>query len=150
MIPRTYLGQDGGAGIYELDRGHQDAGAAYEILAESRPLAAAGPDADCLIDRLYVALTFNMCVTLRVTPIVDEVDQESFDITCAVAPGERRRSRVFERELTVERNGYRTGLRGTWFSVRIESIGGLGAGDLILDAVSAHFHVEQPTKERMP
>jgi hypothetical protein len=148
VIPRAFLGERDGPGIYELDRGHSDDGAAIEVRAESRPLGPAGPDGDCSFDRLYLMVTWSMAATLRVTPLLDEEPLPWFDLE--LTGGAARKTAIFERELAMEKDGYMAALRGTWFAVRIETVGSLGAGDLILDGAQLDFTILEPSKTRVP
>lgn len=154
MIPRAYVGSASDGKIFLLDEGHQDDGQAVDILAQSNPLAPGGADGDCTFDRVFITLTWSMNATLRFTPLVDEVEKtdSTFDIVLTSTPTEARKSKVFERTLRepFKRAGvekYKKALRGTWFSMKIETIGGIGAGDLILDEILLEHEIVNATKE---
>jgi hypothetical protein len=154
MIPRAFIGSASGGGIYALNQGHKDGGADVNLRAVSNPIAPAGVDWDHSFNRVWITVTWSMSVTLLVTPIVDNVElaDAAFSIVLAAGPTDQRRSQVFERPLYIpfKRAGltkYRRILRGTWFALRVESDGGLGSGDVILDSVELDFDPLAPTKE---
>jgi hypothetical protein len=154
MIPRAFIGSDADGKIYALNQGHMDDATGVDFLAESNPVAPGGTEMDCIFNRLYVTLTWSMPVTVRCTPVVDGVaiTASQFDIVLAALPTSERQSKVYDRALYQPhvRGGvakYRKALRGTWFAIRVQSINGIGPGDIIVDEVNLDYDVESPSKE---
>ncbi len=150
MIPMAFGA--GGNRILRLDTGHQDAGEPLNASITTGELAPAGASADCTFERLYLTLTHTAACELLVTPILDGVAlPETHSIE--LQPEMERRSRVFDLPLSrvLEVGGveaYRYALRGTWIAFRLETVGGIGEGDLIFDSLDVRFTVETPSKER--
>lgn len=153
MQPIAYVGSAEGGGIYALDEGYSDHLQDIHAVAQASPLAPGGSDADCGFDRLFIVLTWSMPATVRCTPIVDKVDIAAavFDIELPAVAAGTRRSHVFERMLRMPFlvdgvESYRHAPRGTWFALRMETVGGLADGDLIFDEVVLEYDVLSPTK----
>jgi len=151
MDPILVLGRRSGNALLQVDEGYTDDGEDIEVLAESVPVAPAGVMRDALFDSLYFTVTWTMGVTLRITPILDgeEITDEASDLELTErfeSDGDEmpRRSRTYVKRLNRDlfdgetRIG-RVGMRGTWFGVKIESVGGIGRGALLVDAVSLEF-----------
>lgn len=154
MRPRAFIGSAEDGAIYAMDEGSADGASAYNARGQTNPIAPSGADMDSSFDRVYVTLTWSMDATVRCTPIVDGtlVTAAQFDITLTGSPLGERQSRVFERALFkpfmqdgVEQ--YREGLRGTWFALRLETVGGVADGELIFDEVTLEYTPGSPTKE---
>ena len=129
-IPSAFVGSAENGAIFVLNTGNSDAGENIPVRVQSNPLAPAGPSADCTFDRLFLTFTWSIGVVLKVTPIVDgeALEDASYQITLDRPDTRQRRSRVFERIL--RRVAYRGNIesfkyvpRGTWFAVRIETVG---------------------------
>lgn len=153
MIPRAFVGSGEGGGIYLVDEGVDDAGTAIALRAESNAIAPEGVGLDYIFDRVWFTITHAMAVTLRVTPVVDGValGDASFDIVLGEQATET--VRVFERAirrpfLRNEVEVYRFAPRGTWLSLRVESVGALGTGRLFFDEIELKYDIATPTKER--
>ena len=147
-IPRALIGSATDGRIMLLSEGHEDIGAPVDIRATTNPLAPAGAAMDCSFDRVYVTTTRTARVHLRCTPIVDgeHVTTGAFDIELPQAV--RRQSHTHEQVLTKqsEHGDYKEGLRGRWFQLEIDSVGGVFAGDLILDEVAVEWEPLSPTR----
>lgn len=141
------------SGLLQSDVGFQDDGTNYALLAESVPVAPAGPNGEAVFPTVTLSLWHTMAVTLRITPIVDGVDQPFKDVPLS-AKGSLTRE-TFDIDLYqvhspggVERT--RVNPRGTWFSVRIQSrVGGSSAiatGDLELEHLAVEWEAQRPIR----
>lgn len=134
MNPRAFLGV--GGSLYKSDDGYQDGATAIDILAESQELFVAGVGGEAMFNAVYLAVRHDMTCTLRLTPILDGTELAPIDV--ALTSSGSRVLHVFEIALAAsyERGGsqvFTTGLRGEWFALRIETFGGIAAGDLIIE-----------------
>ena len=150
MIPAAFLGSATSGDIYATDTGTSDAGEPIGIRIQSNPFAPAGATMDCTFERVYLTLTWSMDAVLLITPILDGVplDRDSWTLALARPATGRRKYQVFERVMRRTKQStipYKYALRGTWFALRIETVGQLGEGDLILDQVALEFEPLQPT-----
>ena len=145
--PRLLLGSARNGRILLVGETHQDAGQPVDIRATTNPLAPAGANRDCSFDRVYVTITRSAQVHLRCTPIIDfeHITGGMFDIELPRPP--LRRSTVTERVLRrlSPFGPYLEGLRGRWFQLEIESVGGIFEGELILDQVDLEWEALSPT-----
>jgi hypothetical protein len=162
------LGQAGatatpGALIWELADGADDGGSDYDVFAISNPLSPGNGTRVSVFRTAIVTLTWTMAVTLRFTPLVDE-DEETIariggsvqtlpiEITLA-APTGGRVTRSFRIPLLrlilgpADEELSRNAVVGTRLRLQIESVGGLGLGDLIFDGVAIE-HDESPDQKR--
>ena len=160
MITHAYL-----AASDQLHRvgGQGDGGSSVHLLAESRPVAPAGPDLDCEFDRLFLTLSWKgpwvQAQLVSVTPIVDDfaLSDAAFSIDLSREPGTSLAhgwsTKVWEQVLRRQTQvdgmpPFRYVCRGTWFAVRIECDVPPTAR-LSLDSVALEFGPLQPTtKER--
>lgn len=155
MSARTavFLGQGNapaGAAILQVGTGVTDRGVAYELFAETARVAPGGTGGEAIFTRLYVALTWSVGVTVRVTPIVDGVAEPActVDLVLPTPSDGRRQTDVKEIGLVrhlLGRDGVTpvvaVALRGTWFAVRLETVGAIAAGDLIGEGVDVEAEV---------
>lgn len=156
---------DDGARLWRLASGSDDDGTAFDISALSnwiRPFSGQStgysslPASDAVFYDAYVTITWSMAVVLRFTPILDESpDSELFtpamplggslvilepELTLA-PPDDGRTTQTFRIPLmrkVLDAAGVEQGrnyLVGTRLRFGVTSVGGLGAGDLILDGV---------------
>lgn len=153
MEPILVLGQRAGAKLLRADKGFTDDGTAIVVLAETEPVAPAGVTRDCLFDSVYLTVTWTMGVTLRLTPILDGelMSEEAVDLNleeqfAGDTEGKRRFQpfvmRLNQDAFEGERLVGREGMRGTWFALRIASVGGIARGTLIVDGVSLEYDDE--------
>lgn len=134
-----------------------DGGVAFGLRAESNILCPAGLGGECIFAWAYVTVTANAGATLRVTPVIDGstampvVPNGSLVLVTPtfVVPqltGERVTT-TFPVPMTVRLlNGSgveqsRWYCRGAQAQVRVESVGAIGAGDVILDGVEFEYAV---------
>lgn len=153
-IPILFFGgRDTEAGVLETNTGFQDNTVDYVPSALSNAVAPAGASGECVFKNVYITITHDMAVDIRLTPIVDFV---ALDGTGG-QPDERliftlpdltptRLTERFEMGLSLpfpltgpER--FRNALRGAWFQLLAEGINGLAAGDLIFDQVELEYEV---------
>ena len=146
MEPRLFFGQGGGNNLYRSDDGAAtDGGAAFDIRATTNRVAPGGAGGEAMFAVLWLALTYSMAVTLRVTPLLDGVALESQDI--ALAAKSERTTQRWKLGLSVPlKDGMgvevgRFAARGVWFQARAETVGGLGGGDLIVEGVELEHEV---------
>ena len=138
-----------GNDLVRVDEGITDNGAAFAMLVQSRPHAVAGAGGEAVFRRLFLSMTWTMAVQLRVTPIVDGVDKPSVLVTL---PAEaNRRLQTVEVALTEPYirgaiTRFMHALRGENLAIRIESVGALAAGDLILEQAEIEATPVRETK----
>lgn len=149
-IWRWNLGATDGAGPSQVP-----AGDAITLFAKTVRFYPAGVQGEAIFTRLWVGITADMdAATLRFTPIVDDVvydgtgGNQDLRQTVAIAetPGTRR---TFKHEFTLyisyddgsDPDAVRTALRGSWFQLQVDTVGGLGVGDLILDQPEIEFEI---------
>jgi len=155
LMGQANAAADPGAKIWELASGADDDGTAFEIYGLSNWIAPALGGGVCAFKRAYVTLTWSMDVALRFTPKIDEdpestarpggtIDVMPVDVTLA-APASGRSTRTFVVPLVrLVKDGSgnelgRNAVVGTRLRLEIESVGGLGAGDLILAGAEVEF-----------
>lgn len=153
-IPILFFGgRDTEASVLQTDIGFEDNTVAYAPLALSNAVAPAGASGECVFKTVYITITHDMAVDIRLTPIIDFV---ALDGTGG-QPDERlifslpdltpnRITERFEMGLSLpfpltgpER--FRNALRGAWFQLQAEAINGLAAGDLIFDQTELEFDI---------
>ncbi len=147
-----YGGRDTEASVLETNSGFQDNGADIVPLAKSNPVAPGGASGEVVFKNVYVTITHSMEVDVRFTPILDFVpldgtggQPDERTVISLPALGARLTER-FEIGLSVPfpLTGpvrFRNALRGAWFQIQAEAIGGLAAGDLIFDQTEIEFEV---------
>lgn len=149
---------DPGAALWRFGDGADDAGTAYDFLAESNWLPVDGEAMEYVFFKCFLTLTWSMDVTIRVTP---EVDQEglteaagTLDFTVfrpvftLAAPISGRHTQTFEIpfELVVfdaDVEKIRQAIRGTRLRLLLESVGGLGEGNLTVDGFRLELEPQQ-------
>jgi hypothetical protein len=136
-------GRQGSNKVLQSDMGHQDDGNVYRSRPELGPVAPAGADGECLFTELWLAIEHTMAVTLRVTPIVDDVALPSKDIVLGAQATRTKVSQELSLEVTT--NGHTHFKRGRFFAVRIETRSGgapgLATGDLIFEHATLCYEV---------
>ncbi|MCK5652735.1 MAG: hypothetical protein KAJ42_15200 [Gemmatimonadetes bacterium] len=147
-----YGGRDTEASVLTTNSGFDDNGAVIVPLARSNPVAPAGASGEAIFKNVYVTITHSMAVDVRFTPILDFVPLDGTggqpdERTTITLPGlPARLTERFEIGLSVPfpitgPTRFRNALRGVWFQIQAEAIGGLAAGDLIFDQTEIEFEV---------
>lgn len=161
-IPTLFLGSNGPtADVWQWDDGITDGevlagdGDPINMLALSVRASPAGVGGECIFTQFWIAITYDMdAVTMRFTPIVDGVVFDgtggnpdlSQTLVLAGTPGTRVTER-FEFGMSVpfddgvNVDAIRTALRGAWFQLQVDLVGGLGNGDLIIEQPEIEFEV---------
>ena len=165
---KVFFGQAAGNGLFLGFDSNADDGVSYDLFAQSAPVQPGGPGGECIFAALYLAMTWDTVITLRVTPIVDEVVYDgtngnpdyrlSFTLDPADYPGGVQHYQSVLVPLTQPlldpNSGAELGrffLRGTSFACIIESVGGLAAsGGVTLDYVMLEHEVVSDTKDPVP
>ena len=164
-IPVLFLGRDGttAAEVFETNSGFEDgfnggAGDAISIKGRTVRIAPAGVSGECLFTTFWVMVEHTMAVTLRFTPILDDVVYDGTggnpDLRQTVALGSLavRTVETFEFALSLPYDDgggeqIRTALRGTWFQLEVDSSTALATGDLILHQTELEFEVVRETQQ---
>lgn len=161
IVPVLFAGRAGSPILLRVGIGYVDDDAPYNMVAESDPIAIAGPGGEVMFTMLYLTTKhFDADVSVWVTPIIDGVSQttQRIDLT-AGAPGTQAIRQSHEIDLSepyivaaVEQG--RTTPRGTWFSVRIETKYGTGepgaavaAAKQIVESVEVEYEILQETQQ---
>ena len=153
-IPVLFFGgRDTEANVLQVSDGFQDNTADYVPLALSNPVAPAGASGECIFKNVYITMTHDMASTIRLTSIVDFVPldgtggqpDERLTITLPDLTPNRLTER-FEMGLRLPfpltgTERFRNALRGAWFQLAAEAIGGLAAGDLIFDQIELDYEI---------
>lgn len=143
MSEILFYGEANGKRLFQADSGFKDVDLGIALIAESNPIAPAGPGGESAFYSLVFVFLHTMAVSVVVTPIVDGVDLENQSI---LLTEKARRTRVqVELGLSipilyqdVERG--RCAPRGTWFSVRL-AVAEITTGDLIVEGVAVEQEV---------
>lgn len=142
------MGRGDSGVLLRVGVGFLDDGVAYNALGKSDPLAPAGSGGECIFPSLYLVLVHEGdAVTLRVTPIVDEVALEFTDIALPLV-AERK---VTNHEIPVsvpyivgDIEVARFAPRGTWIQVQVDTISD-GVVELLaklrVDSVDVEYEV---------
>ena len=137
-----------------------------KVVTESLPFAPAGFGGECLFAWAYLTITASLSAQLRVTPVVDgtvadiplvstggviQVVRPILTLAqqTATQPGQmpQRVTRTFpvpllRRTLTADGvEQFRSYVRGARLQLRIESVGALGVGELIVDGCDVEYDV---------
>lgn len=157
---KTFYGQSGGPKVYEGRLGYQDDTLGFDLYTKTRPVQPGGVAGEAVFSAFFLAVTWTMAVTLRVTPIVDGVaydgtngttdERVSFDLDAQTSrtsrtfllPMMRRLLDTVDPEVTVSRFFF----RGTRIQALIESVDGIGDGTLILDRLDVEAQPVTDTK----
>ena len=148
-----YGGRDTEASVLQADVGFEDNLVPYVPSALSNAVAPAGASGECIFKNVYITLTHDMAVDIRLTPIVDFVPLDG----TSGQPDERliftlpdltpdRLTERFEMGLSkpfplTGPTRFRNALRGAWFQLLAEAINGLAVGDLIFDQVELEYEI---------
>lgn len=165
-IPTLFFGRGNTAAqIMQWNQTNQDnepSGDTFDLLAKSVRFAPGGAGGEAIFTTIWIAVTYDMdAVTLRFTPILDGIAQDgtggTADIRQTLAlvgtPGTRRTER-FEFGFSlpfndgVSTDAIRTAMRGTWFQLLVDTVGGLGPnGDLIIEQPEIEFEVVRESEQ---
>lgn len=128
MNSTIFFGRGGGVpAILEHGIGYADDDSTYELLAQSIPIAPAGPGGECLFTLLYLTTRhYSADVSLWITPIVDGVDGDTQRLDLLGVADSKGELRTTEIDLSipylvagVEQSRFHP--RGAFFAVRIET-----------------------------
>lgn len=152
MRPRLFFGSGAGK-LLLAGSGHQDDGADYDILAQSRELAPAGTGGEAVFRRLYVTFTYQLEADLvvRLTPILDTAELEAVDVTLAATAAEARRTIPLSLMQGWSDGGeekLRYTPEGEAMAVRVETPLGLVDGTLALDRVEVDWDPIVDTRDQ--
>ncbi len=163
-IPTLFLGRrDTAADVWQWAIGATDAagpaqtppGDAINALAKTVRFFPAGFQGEAIFTQFWIGFTSDMdALTVRFTPIVDDVVYDGTGgnpdlrqtVAIAETPGTRRTFK-FEFALFlpyddgIDPDALRTALRGSWFQLLVDTVGGLGVGDFIIDAPEIEFEI---------
>lgn len=163
-IPNLFLGRkDTSADVWLWAVGATDgagpsqvpAGDDVVMLAKTVRFFPAGFQGEAIFTQFWVGFTSDMdALTVQFTPIVDDVAYDGTggnpDLRQTVAIAEvigTRRTFKFEFALFLpyddgaDADAVRTSLRGSWFQLQVDTVGGLGVGDFIIDAPEIEFEI---------
>jgi hypothetical protein len=146
-----YLGEEGANGVYRFDAGYEDAATPVEAIVVPNWVAPGGIAADVLFSTLYLTLTWSTQVTVRVTPMLNGRRLDAEAVELELLPNDPPVTRTFEIQLSeaVLDNDIevtRTGLRGTWFTFEIRTVGLLGCADLFFEGAELEYTVLRETQ----
>lgn len=160
-IPKLFLGRkDTVAEVFKWNDGATDgsnggAGDTIYPLAKSVRWAPGGAGGEAIFPRFWIALTYDMTVTLRFTPVVDGIPQDGTggtdDLrqTLALTAGGSRVTERYEFVLAkqYDSDALRLYLRGCWFQLLIDTTTTLGAGTLIIEQPEIEYEVVRESVE---
>src|SRR5689334_2394758 len=81
--PRLFVGTRFGCNLAEAGVGFADLDQPYFLSAKTDRVALAGPAGEVLFSALYITIVHHYNATIHVTPIIDDVPQETKEITVA-------------------------------------------------------------------
>lgn len=152
-IPVLFFGRaDTSADVFQTNLGADDDGVAITPQALSNAVAPAGASGEAIFRNVYLTLTHDMAVDVRITPIVDYVPLDGTsgqpDIRQTVSLGALGARTTTRFEFGLSRPSDLTAtpaffhaLRGAWFQLLVEAINGLAAGDLIIEQVELEIEI---------
>ena len=129
--------------LYEFGRGEDDAGVAIDLLAQPNKLAPAGIGGETMFTRLFFVVTHDNPQTYNfdLIPILDNTEMPT--LTVAI-PGVRSPvvGRVIEVGLSRTYAAVQKyGVRGTWFTFRLQGNGTVPNGDIIVEGVDLEYEM---------
>lgn len=143
--------EDVEAAIYELVTNGADFGRELRIRIEPRAFAPFGTAAEALFRTLYLCVTRSNTTDsqLKITPIIDGTELEAEYVTLTAT--QRPKTEVLEVPLkisypssTLERSTY--GIRGLWFTYRLETVGARPNGELSIDGAAVEAARDRETE----
>ena len=149
------VGQRSGNRYLDMDLTELDFDQRFGAKMKSVAVAPAGRSGECTFPAVYLTITHTMAVTLRLTPYVDGVAKASKDVVLTTKA--TRTQAVIEvgfAEPLVD--GVEQGkfyLRGTWFSLQIETlvdagglVPGIATGDLLFEEAAVEYEAVTETR----
>jgi hypothetical protein len=147
--PLIFFGRRDDEALLQAASGFTDAGESYTLLARSNRLAPAGAGGECIFTLYYLTVRHTGALTLRVTPIVDDVRYPSVTVTFDDAgPAPLLEVREIGFSHAYSRGGVERGrfaLRGTWVQVEIESEGAIGS-DVVVELGDLEYEIVRESK----
>lgn len=146
-LSRLFFGERGGNGVNRVGEGSSDDGTAYDVVVETGDFAPGGEGGEAIYTAFYITVTHTMAVTLRVIPVLDGVEQTAQQKDVALSSETSRTTKVIEVGLSIPvpdgagGEAGRCAMRGTRIKCRLETTGGIAAGDLIVDKVEVEHEV---------
>lgn len=146
-LSKLFLGERGGNGVNEMDVGATDDGTAITAVDETGHFAPGGESGEAIFTAFYLTVTHTMAATLRIIPVLDGVKKTDQQKDVVLSGEAERTTKIIEVGLWEPVNDDlgaevgRCAMRGTRIQCRIETVGGLAAGDLILDKVEVEHEV---------
>lgn len=146
-LSKLFLGERGGNGINEMDVGTTDDGVAIAAVGETGHFAPGGESGEAIFTAFYLTVTHTMAVTIRLIPVLDGVEKTAQQKDVVLGNEASRKTKIIEVGLWEPVNDDlgaevgRCAMRGTRIQCRVETVGGLAAGDLILDEVEVEYEV---------
>ncbi len=143
MSETLFYGEANGNRLLEADTGYQDVDTAIAVLAESDPIAPAGPGGESVFYGLTVVVLHTMAVTIVLTPIIDGVALETQNIVLTTKATRTREQIELGLSIPIMHAAVERGRcapRGTWFQVRL-SVTAIATGDLIIEGVALEQEV---------
>jgi hypothetical protein len=112
---KFYFGEIGdGLMLYGED--HQELGQQIDFFAEPNAVAPQGVGGECLFRNVYITVSSRSQAVLYVTP---KIDGRLYDQVKLNHDGDEPWTRRYEVSVTRDEGNYRTGIRGTWFTVEL-------------------------------
>lgn len=149
--PKLFYGLQDSARVVRAGVGRTDAGAPVRVLCQTDAIAPGGAGRDCIFHAAYITFTYTMPATVRVTPILDDVELTGEALEFNLPASGTEQSTVFEVGLSAGyvrggRERFRTGQRGTWFALKVEVPETLD-GRLIAEVFEVEYDVLAESKE---
>lgn len=144
-----FYGEGDGGRLYEAGSGFTDDGVAYQLYAKSDPIFPAGAGGEAIFPAVYLAMTWSAAITLKLTPVVDGIEQTASAVTLQLSARSRRTEVVevaFMEDLLDQFDQVvgKQFLRGQSFALLLQTTS-VAAGDFIVDALDLEY---EPVLER--
>lgn len=156
---RTFFGRGASGQLFRLGSAATDNGSAVVARWETRRIAPAGIGGEAIFTALFPVVVYTGACTVRFTPIVDGrvydgTDGENATVVVVLAQPAGGRRTVYRGDLGLSRpyirDGqvqFRSALRGTWFSLRVDVTDAVGndssgnLGVLFFEGVDVEYEV---------
>lgn len=132
--------------------GADDLGVDIELVARTNTYAPDSIGGEAVWDNLYVTLrrSNDADLTLRFTPVVDDVDLDDIDVVLAAVAAPTRE--ILEVGLasyypSAADPQIATALRGTTFALEVRSVGTIPGGRLIIEGIELEWDLATEGKE---
>jgi hypothetical protein len=141
---RFMFGGDGSEGpLYQWGESEDDAGVAIDLFAQPNKIAPAGIGGETMFTRLFFVVSHDNRgdYDFTLVPILDNTELPGLQVT---VPGVQQPvvGRVIEVGLSLEHNGVQTyGVRGTWFTFRLQGNGTVPDADIIVEGVDVEYEM---------